>query len=60
MLIIAYIGVVYPFMGSLSLDHYHFYFLMIFKEPLTFPLLSNLILQYISLTDCYDKTTPSM
>ena len=33
-------------MGLLSLDHYHFYFLMIFKETLTFMLLSNLVLQY--------------
>ena len=36
-------------MGSLSLDCYHFYFLMILKETLTFQSISNLVLQYISL-----------
>ena len=41
-----YIGVVFPFMGSLSLDRYHVYFFMILKETLTFLLLSNLVLQY--------------
>ena len=42
-----YTGVAFPFMGLLSLDCYHFDFLMILKEMLTFLLLSNLILQYI-------------
>ena len=45
--IIPYIGVVSSFMGSLSLDHYHFYFFTILKETLTFLSLSNLDLQYI-------------
>ena len=34
--IIPYIGVVFPFIGSLSLDRSHFYFLMTLKETLTF------------------------
>ena len=45
--VIPYIGVAFPFMGLLTLDHYHFYFLMIFKETLTFLSLSNLVLQYL-------------
>ena len=40
--IIPYIGVVFPFMGSLSSDN--FYFLMILKERLTFLPLSNPVL----------------
>ena len=44
--IITCIGVVFPFVGSLSLDRYHCYLLMILKETLTFLLLSNLVLQY--------------
>ena len=36
-------------MGSLSLDCYHFYLLMILKETLTFLPLSNLVPQYLSL-----------
>ena len=44
--IIPYIGVVFPFIGSLSLDHNHFYFLMILKKTLTFLLLSNPVLQH--------------
>ena len=47
--IICYIRVVFPFMGSLSLDRYRFYFLMILKETLIFLLLSNLVLQYLPL-----------
>ena len=39
--IIPYIGVFFPFMGLLSLDRYHFNFLMILKETLTFLSLSN-------------------
>ena len=35
-------------MGSLSLDHYHFYFLMILNEKLTFLSLLNPILQYLN------------
>ena len=60
MAIIPYIGVVFSFKGSLSLDryrqiviirslsldHYHFYFLMILKEMPTFTSLSNTVLQY--------------
>ena len=44
--IIPYIGVVFPFKESLFLDRYHFYFLMILKETLTFLSLSNPVLQY--------------
>ena len=33
-------------MGSPLLDRYHFYFLMILKETLTFLSLSNAVLQY--------------
>ena len=44
--IIPYIGVVLPFKGSLSLDRYNFYFLMILKETLKFLLLSKPVLQY--------------
>ena len=33
---IPYIGVVLPFMGSLSLHRYDFYFLTILKKTLTF------------------------
>ena len=43
--IIPFVGVVFSFMGSLSLDHYHFYFLMVLKEMLTFLSLSNPVLQ---------------
>ena len=39
--IIFYIGVVFPFMGLLSLHRCHFYFFMSLKEPLTFLSLSN-------------------
>ena len=45
--IITYIGVVFSFMGSLSLDRYHLDFLMILKEILTFLSLSNLVLHYV-------------
>ena len=41
--VILYIGVVFPFMRSLSLDRYHF--LIILKETLTFLSLSNPVLQ---------------
>ena len=44
--ILPYIGVVFPFMGSLSLGCHNSYFLMILKKPLTFLLLSNPVLQY--------------
>ena len=44
--IIPYIGVVFPFMGLLSLNCYHFYFLMILKETLTFLSLSYPVPQY--------------
>ena len=44
--IIPYMGVVYSFMGSLSLDRYHFEFLMILKETLIFLSLLNSVLQY--------------
>ena len=43
---IPYIGVVFPFMASQWLDCYHFYFLTILKEALTFLSLINLVLQY--------------
>ena len=33
--IMAYIGVVFPFVGVLSSDHYNFYFLVSWKEILT-------------------------
>ena len=45
--VMTYIGVVFSFMGSLSLDCYHFYLLMILKETLTFLSLSNPVLQYV-------------
>ena len=44
--IVPYIGVVFSSMESLSLDRYHFYFLMILKETLTFLSLSDPALQY--------------
>ena len=45
--IIHYIGVVFSFMGPPSLDRYHFYFLKILKETLTFMSLSNPAPQYL-------------
>ena len=42
--VITYIGVVLPYVGSLSLDRYHFDVLMGLKEMLMFPLVSNLVL----------------
>ena len=44
--IILYIGVVLPFTGSLLLDRYHFDFLVILKEVITFLSISNPVLQY--------------
>ena len=44
-------GVIFSFMGSLSLDRYHSHFLMIFKESLIFLSLSNPVLQYIFYAD---------
>ena len=44
-LIIAYIGVVFSFMGLLSLGSLSFYFLMSLKEALTFLSLLNPVLQ---------------
>ena len=44
-LIIPYIGVVFPLMRLISLDRYHLYFLMILKSVLTFLPLSNPVLQ---------------
>ena len=44
--IFLYMGFVFLCMRSLSLDCYHFDFLMIVSETLTFLLLSNLVLQY--------------
>ena len=38
---ITYIGVVFSFIGSLSLDRYHFYFSMILKKALRFLSLSD-------------------
>ena len=46
MVIILYIGVVFPFKGLLLLDYHNFYFLMILKETLTILSLSNPVLQY--------------
>ena len=43
--IIPYIGVVFPFLRSLWLLCYHFYFLMSLNETLTFLSLSNPVLQ---------------
>ena len=43
-------------MGSLSLDRYHFYFLMILKETLTFLSLSNPVLQYCKHRNFSDLT----
>ena len=57
-------------MGSLSLDRYHFYFLMISKKVLTFLSLSNPVLPYWSFdstemlphshrsTNCHDPGLP--
>ena len=44
--VVTYIGVVFSFTGSLSLDRYHFLFLMILKELLIFLSLSTPVLQY--------------
>mgnify|MGYP001794324743 CR=1 len=44
--IMSYIGVVFSFMESQLLDRYHFDFLMILKERVTFLLLSKPVLQY--------------
>ena len=46
--IVPYVGVVFSFMGLLSLDRYHVYLLMILKKTLTFLSLSNPVLQYYS------------
>ena len=51
--VICHIGVVFSFMGSLSLDRCYFYFLMISKEMVTFLSLSNPVLGYIT----YDLIT---
>ena len=50
-------GVVFSFLGSLSLDCYHFDFLMILKETLTFLSLSNPVLQYTSFYPLYRITS---
>ena len=42
---VPYLGVVFPFFGSLSLDRSHFDFLMNLKKTLTISLPSNLVLQ---------------
>ena len=42
--IVIYIGVVFSFLGLLSLDLYHFDFLMSLKETVWFPSLSNPVL----------------
>ena len=47
--IIAYVGVVFSFMGSLLWHLYHFDFLVVLKETLTFLSLSNLVQQYLEL-----------
>ena len=52
--IIPYMGIVFPFAGSLMLDAYQFYFLIL-KETLTFLSLSNLVLQYVILG--FDKSS---
>ena len=41
----VYIEVVFPFRGSLSLDRYHSYFVMILKKTQTFLCLKNPVLQ---------------
>ena len=46
--ITPYTGVVFSFMWSLSLDRYHFNFLMILNEMLAFLSLSNPVLQYLA------------
>ena len=48
-------GVVFPFMGSLMLDRYHFYFVMILMEMLTLLSLSNLLLYISGDTRCDDE-----
>ena len=51
---IPYIGVILPFLRSLSLVRYHFDFLMSLNETLTFLSLSNPALEYS--TDSYIQT----
>ena len=46
---IPYIGVVFPLVGSLSLECHNFEFFMSLKEMLTFLLLPNPVLQYLTL-----------
>ena len=43
--IMTYTGVVFSFMGSLSINRHHFYLLMILKEKLTFRSLRNSVPQ---------------
>ena len=57
--ILSYIEVVFPFMGSLSLDRYHLYFLMILNETLTFLSLSNPVLQYALPKTCKNLQPPA-
>ena len=44
--ILPYIGVVFSLVRLLALDNYHFDFLMSLKATLTYPSLSNSVLQY--------------
>ena len=56
--LIRYIGVVFPFMGSLPLDRHHFYFMMILEETLKFLSLSNPVLQY-EVSDYFGSCLPT-
>ena len=54
--IIPHVGIVFPFLGFLSLECYHFNFLMSLNKMLTFPSLSNLfssILNDIAIAICF-------
>ena len=55
--IIPYIGIVFSFTGFIILDRYHFRFLMILKETLTFLSLSNPVHQYCIRVTVYLKRT---
>ena len=52
--ITTYIGVVFSFVGPLSLDYYHLDLLMSFNQMLTFPSLSTLVLLFsMRISPCF-------
>ena len=56
--IVPCIGAVFPFTGLLSLGLYCFYFLMILKETLMFPSLSNPVTQHIDMVTISARSIP--